>query len=268
MAPDDEDLADAPPVGRLDRERQPVELDGVARRRDPTDTVVDEAADRVVLLLVLQLELDVEQLAELVDVRPPVDARLVVGEPDDHRLLDVVLVLDLADDLLEQVLDRDEAGRAAVLVEDDRDVDLPALELVEQVVDRHRLGHEDRRAQERPEGGPGRGVGLQVRQEVLGVEDADDLVDRLLVDRDPRVALLDDEVDRLLERRVRPDPGDRDARDHDLVDAPLAELDDRVDHLLLLGLEDALLAAALDDQAELLGGDLRLARRRRRRAGG
>ena len=52
----------------------------------------------------------------------------------------------------------------------------------------------------------------------------------------------------------------RDARDHHLVDALVAELDDRVDHLLLLGLEDALLAAALDDEAELLGADLRLAR--------
>ena len=37
------------------------------------------------------------------------------------------------------------------------------------------------------------------------------------------------------------------------MDAPVAELDDRVDHLLLLGLEDPLLAAALDDQAQLLG---------------
>ena len=46
---------------------------------------------------------------------------------------------------------------------------------------------------------------------------------------------------------------DRDARDHHLVEAPVAELDDRVDHLLLLGLEDALLAATLDDQPQLLG---------------
>ena len=53
---------------------------------------------------------------------------------------------------------------------------------------------------------------------------------------------------------------DRDPRDHDLVDAPAAELDDRVDHLLLLGLEDPLLAAALDDQAQLVGGDLGLGR--------
>ena len=39
------------------------------------------------------------------------------------------------------------------------------------------------------------------------------------------------------------------------MDALVAELDDRVDHLLLLGLEDALFATLLDDQAELLGAD-------------
>ena len=53
---------------------------------------------------------------------------------------------------------------------------------------------------------------------------------------------------------------DRDPRHHHLVQAPVAELDDRVDHLLLLGLEDALLAAALHDQPQLLGGDLGLGR--------
>ena len=58
------------------------------------------------------------------------------------------------------------------------------------------------------------------------------------------------------------------ARDHDLVDAALAELDDRVDHLLLLGLEDALLAATLDEQLELLGRDLASGRCRRHRARG
>ena len=55
-----------------------------------------------------------------------------------------------------------------------------------------------------------------------------------------------------LQRRVGRQRDHGDARDHDLVDALVAELDDRVDHLLLLGLEDALLAAALDDEAELL----------------
>ena len=56
-----------------------------------------------------------------------------------------------------------------------------------------------------------------------------------------------------LERRVGGEADHRDARDHHLVDALVAELDDRVDHLLLLGLEDALLAATLDEDLELLG---------------
>ncbi len=64
----------------------------------------------------------------------------------------------------------------------------------------------------------------------------------------------------LVERGRAGQADDRDPGDHDLVQAPVAELDDRVDHLLLLGLEDALLAAALDDQLELLGGHLGLAR--------
>ncbi len=210
--------------------------------------MVDEPADGVVLVGILEPEVRVEQLGEVVDVGTAVDAGLVVGEPHDERLLLVVLVLDLADDLLEEVLDGHQAGRPAVLVEDDREVDLPPLELVEQVVHAHRLGHEDRRAQDRAKGRPLGGGTLEERQQVLGVQDPDDLVDRLLVDRDPAVALIDERVDRLLERRTRRQRDHRDARDHDLVDALVAELDDRLDHLLLLGLEDPLLATTLDEE--------------------
>ena len=46
-----------------------------------------------------------------------------------------------------------EAGGAAVLVEHDRDVDLSALEFVEQVVDAHRFGREDGGPQERRRAG-------------------------------------------------------------------------------------------------------------------
>ena len=67
------------------------------------------------------------------------------------------------------------------------------------------------------------------------------------------MAFLDDQVDGFFERRVRSEADHRDTRDHDLVDAPVTELDDRVDHLLLLGLEDALLPAALDQDLELFG---------------
>ena len=70
------------------------------------------------------------------------------------RLLDVVLVLDLADDLFDQVLDRDQPGRAAVLVDDDRDVHAALLHLVQQLVDLLGLGHVRRLARQRLDAAP------------------------------------------------------------------------------------------------------------------
>ena len=63
-------------------------------------------------------------------------------------------------------------------------------------------------------------VALQVRQEVLGVEDADDVVEALLEDRKARVAGGDDHLEHLVERVVDVHGTDADARDHHLVDLP------------------------------------------------
>jgi hypothetical protein len=97
--------------------------------------VEDQPADRVVFGLVLEPQLEAEELLELVHGRSPIHPRLVLRDPDDQRFLDVVLVLDLADDLLEQVFDGDQACCSPVLVEDDGHVHPPALELVQDVVD-------------------------------------------------------------------------------------------------------------------------------------
>ena len=71
-----------------------------------------------------------------------------VGLGDDVvlALVEVVLVLDVADDLLQHVLDRDEAGHAAVLVDDDRDVVAVRAEIAQEDVQSLRFGHEHRRA--------------------------------------------------------------------------------------------------------------------------
>ena len=109
----------------------------------------DEAADRVVRLLVLLLVIgQAEQVAHVVhaDLSVQAEAELaVVAERLDQRFLAVVLVLDLADDLLDHVLHGDQAGGAAVLVDHDGHVPLGDLHLVQQLVDRLRLGHVDRR---------------------------------------------------------------------------------------------------------------------------
>jgi len=102
----------------------------------------------------------------------------------DEPLLLVELVANLADQLLEQVLERDEAGRPAVLVHHDGQVELLGLELAEQRVGPFRLGHEVGRVQASAKVEV-RGQAAQVGQQVLGVEDADDLIHGLLEHRHP-----------------------------------------------------------------------------------
>ena len=72
---DHEHLADPPAIGGLHGQRQAVHLHLVAGLGHPTDPVVHETADRVVLVLVLERELDIEQFAEIVRILERVGAR-------------------------------------------------------------------------------------------------------------------------------------------------------------------------------------------------
>ena len=114
----------------------------------------------------------------------------------------VVLVENLADDLLEQILHRHEARRAAVLVEHDRHVLLESLEVGEHLFDLARAGHDVHRPHDRRAARTSSGVRAQHRDQVLREHEPDDVVDRLLVDRIARPPALLDDRQRLVERRV------------------------------------------------------------------
>jgi hypothetical protein len=97
--------------------------------------------------------------------------------------------------------------------------------------------------------GPGKAA--QIGQEVLGVEDADDLVHRLLEDRHARVQLVSQEGKDLGGRsrhvqaeHVRP-------RHHDLAHQRVLELEDLVDHLALGAVHHALAGAHVHECAQL-----------------
>jgi hypothetical protein len=59
----------------------------------------------------------------------------------------VVLVADLADDLLDQILQRHQPGRPAVFIDDDGHVDPARLQVGQQIIGFFRLRHEQRRPQ-------------------------------------------------------------------------------------------------------------------------
>ncbi len=78
-----------------------------------------------------------------------VDLEAAVGVADDGGdLLGVLLVLNLAHHLLDQILERDDAGEGVAGAEDDRDVDAAALELAPQPLEARVLRGVDRLAHE------------------------------------------------------------------------------------------------------------------------
>lgn len=108
--------------------------------------------------------------------------RVIARGGEIGRLVRVVLVAHLADDLLDDVLQRDDTGRAAVLVDHHGHRAL-AVHPVEQPVHRQRLGYEQGLAEQLGDG-EARPALHRERQHVLDVGDADDLVEAAPVDRE------------------------------------------------------------------------------------
>src|SRR6266567_4280746 len=94
--------------------------------RHPAEPLRKQSADG---LHVLGLDPNLEQLGQLVHRQPRRHPGVPVAEPLDRRLLPVVIVCDIAHDLLQDVLDRHQSGRAAILVDHDGHVRPPGLHL-------------------------------------------------------------------------------------------------------------------------------------------
>ena len=164
----------------------------------------------------------------------------------------IVLVVDRPDDLLQQILHRDEAGRAAEFVQDDREVDLLALHVGQDVFHFTRARYEERRS----------GDVLhrrfrsreQAAQDVLGVHDAHDVVERFAGHGIAGPAGRRHAVGRLGERGLGRERDDVGARGHHLARVLFAELEDPFEQPRVAGAQAARLTALLDQHADLLGG--------------
>ena len=192
--------------------------------------VEDQPADGVPVPL---LDIGLDEGVELVDGHPAVHQRLTPGEWFDQRLLVVVFVDDLPDELLDQVLQRHQTGGAAVLVDHHREVISPDLHLAEQVVGVFRLGYEPRPPHERTDRRVGPARPLCTGQ-VLHEADADDIVDPPAANREPAQPLLDRNIEHFGDRGVRLDGDHVGPGDHDLTHDGVAEGEHRLDQLPLL----------------------------------
>ena len=101
------------------------------------------------------------------------------------------------------------------------------------------------------------------REEVAHVEDPDDVVERLPVDRVARVRRVDDRGKAFLGRQVDGQRHDVGPRHHHLRDLLVGEVEDLVEHLLLLLLELAALGGSVEEHLQLgLGESAALLTRR------
>ena len=110
----------------------------VDRRRlaalgQPPERLEDQPAHGIELLVA---EVALERLVEVSDFGLRLDPVAAISLGDDvvFRFVEIVLILDVADDLFEHVLDRHEAGHAAVFIDDDRDVVAIGAEIAQQHV--------------------------------------------------------------------------------------------------------------------------------------
>ncbi len=227
-------------------------VESVALLGHAVEVPVDESGGRAVGIVVAG-ECESQRLLDLLDREATVDDDLAVADLLEQRHLLVVFVLNLADDLFQDVLDGDQPGGAAVLIGDDRDVDAISTQLPEEIVEPLRFGNDVGRAKELLDGQrPGRSD--HERQEILGVEDPHDLIDRLAEHRQAGVALLRDRVDDVLRRGILGDGDDVDARNHDVARGGLFQAQDVVDHLALFGFDDAVVVVIPGDDQQLVFG--------------
>ncbi len=115
----------------------------------------------------------------------PGDQHRAVGLDADRLGLHVVLVLDLADQLLDDVLDRHQPGGAAVLVDHDGEGGALGLQLLQQLGDLLGLGHQVRPRAPAACSGSSGAPSWSSRSRTSTTPD--DVVEVLAVDRDPAV---------------------------------------------------------------------------------
>src|SRR3954447_5964120 len=204
-------------------------------------------------LVVVAFQLGIEQILQRLDAQLAADHVFAVAEVDDRSFVFLVLVRDLADDLFDDVFDRDDARRAAVFVDNHRHLNVLALKLAQQFRHFFRLADEVRRTRDL---GRRRRLVLDQRfEDFLDVNDADDLVDAPLVNRDARVFRIAEEPRQFIERMRGVERQHVDAWRHQLAGHAVAEIDDGLDHLAFRAFEDSFLFANVDVRLHFFVGD-------------
>ena len=201
-------------AGRMDEE--------LAADRHAPGQGDDEAADGIDVVAFILAQDSAEMLIEDFHLGTSIDVEAAVGADGDHRLgFPVMLVGDLAHDLLDDVFDRQQPIDAAVLVDHERHVRALDPHLQQQLQDLHRRRHEQHLAQDLRQ--LEEIVPASPRQHVLDVHHADDIVERIAVNGQAGMTTFRHPFDDVGKRGLRLDGDDIGARNHRILGRAVAQ---------------------------------------------
>src|SRR5690606_38302351 len=236
-------------VGVEDAYTESIQLDNLVALGQMAEGVHDQAAEGVELLIG---EVGIELLVELFDRRQALDQEVAGGQFLDVVLVvDIVLVLDVADDLLQYILDGDQTRHAAIFVDDDGHMVMGRAKFLEQHIQPLGLGHTGGRAQHILDIETIGIVFQQQRQQILGQQDAEHVVDAFADHREAGVRRFDDRGQEFTGRLGGLDGAHLRTRDHDVPYLHVGDLQGALDDRQRLDIED-LVALGLAQQLQQL----------------
>ena len=159
--------------------------------RQPTELTQHNAADGVVFVLA---EFSAEVLVELVHRRHRLHHEFIaLARLDQVVVVKIVLVADLAHDLLQHILDRHQARHLAVFIHHDRHVGAGLAEFPQQHIQALAFRHAGGGADHFLQRGFVQPVAEHQIQQIFRQQDADDVVRRITVDGEAGVGGFNDE---------------------------------------------------------------------------
>ena len=174
---------------------------------------------------------------QLTQLQPRMGLEFIFLDGDDFAFVLVVLVLNIADDLLDQIFDGQQPVDPAVLIDDEGHVTALGAHIQQHVEHRHGRRYENRRAQDRVDAFVG--AARLGSEQVLDVYQTPDVVHVVAKDRQARMTFGGGQFDHLIDPGFHVDGDDLRARDQHVFDRAVLELQNVGQHLALVGVKIA-----------------------------
>src|SRR5882762_5044122 len=242
---------DAAAIGAQHAKLQLADLNGLSAARQPPELLHQQAADGVEFLVGKRSP---EVLIEIRDGSERAHREFTRAFPADRLIVfDVVLIVDLADDLFDDILDGDQSAHTAILIDDHGDVIVAAAKFLEQDVEPFALGNEHHRTHVFANLEVLVARNLQAQQ-ILRQQDPENLIAVFADHGEARMPGFDYQLDELIGGLVALDEHHLRARHHDVAYLHVRHRQHTLEHYQRVAVEQATLtgfAQILDEFGEI-----------------